>query len=102
MYEPLQAGYSARSAADHHAKMADLDLLPNIRVSSAIEERALGAQRELALVGHHRLAPTGIVVAACAHEVGAGVLHYDHDYDVIASRTSLDFKSEWLAAQGTL
>jgi predicted nucleic acid-binding protein len=98
----LEAGYSARSAVDHNAKMADLELLPCIRVTVAIEERALAAQSELASIGHHRLAPIDIVIAACAHEAEAGVLHYDRDYDILAEHTSLDFQSEWVAPPGTL
>jgi predicted nucleic acid-binding protein len=98
----LEAGYSARSPSDHQAKMADLDLLPSIRVTPAIEEVALAAQSELASVGHHRLTPIDIVIAACAHEAGAGVLHYDRDYDILAEHTSLEFESEWIAPPGTL
>jgi predicted nucleic acid-binding protein len=98
----LEAGYSARSAADHRAQMADLELLPCMRVTSAIEEQALQAQGELASVGHHRLAPMDIVIAACAHETGTGVLHYDSDYDILAARTSLEFQSAWVAPPGTL
>jgi hypothetical protein len=41
-------------------------------------------------------------IAACAHTNGAGVLHYDHDYDVLAELTSLVFDSQWLALAGTL
>lgn len=98
----LEAGYSARSAADHQAKMAQLDVLPRVYVSREAERLALQAQHELVLVGHHRLAPIDLVIAACAHEAGAGVLHYDRDYDIIAERTSLEFESEWLAPAGTL
>lgn len=98
----LEAGYSARSAADHQALMAQFDLLPRIHIDRGTERLALQAQRELALVGHHRLAPTDLLIAACAHEAGAGVLHYDGDYDIIAARTSLQFESEWLGPPGTL
>jgi predicted nucleic acid-binding protein len=98
----LEAGYSAQSGAEHQSMTADLEKLPNIGISSDVEERALRAQHELAKVGHHRLAPTDLIIAACAHEAGAGVLHYDHDYDIIAARTSLDFESEWLSPAGTL
>jgi hypothetical protein len=42
------------------------------------------------------------MIAACAPEVGAGVLHYDREYDVLATRTSLRFQNEWLAPPGTL
>lgn len=98
----LEAGYSARSGADHQTMMADLDLLPRIGVTHEVEKQALRAQRELASIGHHRLAPVDIMVAACAHEAGAGVLHYDRDYDLLAEHTSLEFDSEWLAPPGTL
>jgi hypothetical protein len=30
------------------------------------------------------------------------VLHYDHDYDLIAEKTDLSFGSIWLAARGVL
>jgi hypothetical protein len=99
----LEAGYSARGR-DHHREMMDdfVRLFPRIELTAAAEERALRAQRELAAVGHHRLVPIDLMIAACAHEAGAGVLHYDRDYDVIAERTSLRFESVWIAPAGTL
>ncbi len=81
---------------------SQLDLLPRIHMGRDTERLALQAQRELALVGHHRLAPIDLLIAACAHEVGAGVLHYDSDYDIIATCTCLQFETEWLAPSGTL
>jgi predicted nucleic acid-binding protein len=98
----LEAGYSARSAAHHTTMMGDFALLPHIPITSAVEERARQAQRELAAVGHHRLAPLDIMIAACAHEANAGVLHYDRDYDILAARTSMEFSSEWVAPAGSL
>jgi predicted nucleic acid-binding protein len=98
----LEAGYSARSAVDHQTTMAELNLLPRIHVTPEIENLTLQAQRELALVGHHRIAPIDVLIAACAHEAGVGVLHYDRDYDLFAKHTSLEFESEWLAPAGTL
>lgn len=98
----LEAGYSARSAFDHQATMADLDVLPCIRLPPAVEDRARVAQSELASVGHHRLKPIDIMIAACAHEADAGVLHYDRDYDILVEHTSLEFQSEWVALPGTL
>jgi predicted nucleic acid-binding protein len=98
----LEAGYSARSAADRKALMTRLDRLPRIAIDGNVERLALQAQRELAAVGHHRLSPMDVVIAACAHRAEAGVLHYDGDYDLLAEHTSLVFKSEWLAAPGTL
>jgi hypothetical protein len=98
----LEAGYSARSAPDHGKLMRRLEQLPRLRVDEAVERLALDAQRELAAVGHHRLAPTDLVIAACAHLVGGGVLHYDRDYDLISEHTRLDFESLWLAEAGAL
>lgn len=98
----LEVGYSARSAEDHRTMIANMRRLPHAAIGPEVEEHAFRAQRELAGVGHHRLAPIDIMIAACAHEIDAGVLHYDHDYDILASRTSLRFRSEWLAPPGTL
>jgi predicted nucleic acid-binding protein len=98
----LEAGYSARSAADRKELMARLARLPRIPIDGEVERLALQAQRELAEVGHHRLAPADVVIAACAHRAATGVLHYDGDYDLLAEHTSLEFESEWLAAAGSL
>jgi predicted nucleic acid-binding protein len=98
----LEAGYSARSAADRTALMARLDRLPRVIIDREVERLALQAQQELADVGHHRLAPPDVMIAACAHRAEAGVLHYDGDYDVLSERTSLVFDSEWLAPPGSL
>ncbi len=98
----LEAGYSARSAADHRKLLLRLEKLPRLPVDGAVERVALDAQYELAGMGHHRLAPNDLVIAACAHLAGGGVLHYDRDYDVIAEHTRLEFESVWLAEPGTL
>lgn len=98
----LEAGYSSRSGGDHEAVISRLQLLPRVELGSDVERLALRAQSELAAVGHHRLAPADLMLAACAHHSGYGVLHYDRDYDVIAAHTSLDFESEWVAPAGTL
>jgi predicted nucleic acid-binding protein len=98
----LEAGYSARSALDHKALMARLHQLPAIAIDGEVERMTLQAQRELAEIGHHRLAPMDVIIAACAHRAEAGVLHYDGDYDILAEHTSLTFESVWLAPRGSL
>lgn len=98
----LEAGYSARSAADRKALMDRFAELPRITIDAEVERVALQAQRELAEIGHHRLAPTDVLIAACAHKAEAGVLHYDGDYDLLVEHTSLVFESEWLAPPGAL
>jgi predicted nucleic acid-binding protein len=98
----LEAGYSAQSAANHREMMVKFDRLPRIAIDGEVERVALQAQRELAEVGHRRLAPMDVMIAACAHRAEAGVLHYDGDYDLLAEHTGLEFESEWLAPPGTL
>jgi predicted nucleic acid-binding protein len=98
----LEAGYSARSAADHEEIVEELQALPHFHVDEAVEARALDAQRQLARAGHHRLPPVDLLVAAVADRHGVGVLHYDHDYDLIVAKTDLNFQSVWLAAAGAL
>lgn len=98
----LEAGYSAQSAADHEQSIDRLGTLPSVSIDAEVEATARKAQRELARAGHHRLSPIDLMIAACAHEAGAGVLHYDRDYDVIAELTSLRFESVWVAPAGSL
>jgi predicted nucleic acid-binding protein len=98
----LEAGYSARSARDYDELLGELRALPHLAIDADVEELALDTHQQLARVGHHRLPPVDILVAAIAHRHDVGVLHYDRDYDVIGSKTSLDFESVWLARRGTL
>jgi predicted nucleic acid-binding protein len=98
----LEAGYSARAAADHRDLMDELLALPWAAIDDAVERRAVDAQRQLARTGHHRLPPVDILLAALADRHQLGILHYDRDYDLIAARTDLRFASEWLARAGSL
>jgi predicted nucleic acid-binding protein len=98
----LEAGYSARNAADHDELIEELLALPLISIDERIERRAIDAQRQLAHAGHHRLPPVDLILAATADRHGLGVLHYDGDFDVLRSKTDLDFESAWLAPRGEL
>lgn len=99
----LEAGWSARSADDHHDLLAGLLALPHLRMDDRVEDAALGAQQDLARRGHHRSAsPSDLLIAACAHVNHSGVLHYDGDYDVLLELTGLRFESQWLAPAGEL
>jgi predicted nucleic acid-binding protein len=98
----LEVGYSARSARDHAELFDELLALPRLAVDAQVEERAIDAQRQLARVGHHRLAPVDLIVAAVADVSRLGILHYDSDYDLLTEKTDLSFDSVWLAARGML
>ena len=98
----LEAGYSARTSREHDDLLAELLSLPHFRFDEAAEQRALDAQAQLARVGHHRLPPVDLLIAALADRHGLGILHYDRDYDLIAEKTDLRFARVWLADRGTL
>jgi predicted nucleic acid-binding protein len=98
----LEAGYSARSAGDHDELIEELLALPLISIDEGIERRAVDAQRQLAHAGHHRLPPVDLILAAIADRHRLGVLHYDRDFDLLHSKTDLDFESVWLVPRGEL
>jgi predicted nucleic acid-binding protein len=98
----LEAGYSARSARDHVQLIDELLALPRIAIDADAEDRAIDAQRQLARVGHHRLPPVDVIVAAVADTNRLGILHYDSDYDLLAEKTDLSFDSVWLTPRGSL
>src|SRR5215472_14444541 len=97
----LEAGYSARNAMDHDELLCELEALPNLEIDSVVERRALDAQAQLARVGHHRLPTVDLLLSAIADRHQVDVLHYDADYDLIASMTDLRFGSVWLATRGS-
>ena len=92
----LEAGYSARSAADHATILRYLGRLRRAPIDSEVEERALVAQAELARSAHHRLKLPDVLIAAIADRHGTGVLHYDEDFDLILEHTTLSYDSAWL------
>jgi len=98
----LEAGFSAQDAGEHSEAMERLLRFSHLPVDEAAEWAAREAQSDLARIGHHRMAPTDLMIAACAHVAGGGVLHYDRDYDLILEHTSLNFESVWLAEPGTI
>jgi predicted nucleic acid-binding protein len=98
----LEAGYSARHTREREEIFTLLSALPRVPIDHQVEQRALAAQDQLTRVGHHRLPPVDLLLAAVADRHGLGVLHYDHDYDLIAERTDLAFDSVWVAVRGSI
>jgi predicted nucleic acid-binding protein len=78
----LEPGYSARNGADHAALIGDLLALPRVQIDDQVEDRALDAQAQLARMGHHRVPPMDLLIAALADSNRLGVLHYNRDYDL--------------------
>ena len=96
----LEVGYSARDPAGYAATarrrtdgFVDLPLRPEIA------DRARAVQAMLARRSQHRAAGiVDLLTAAIAEHHGAIVLHYDHDFDHIASVSGQ--QAVWVAPRG--
>jgi predicted nucleic acid-binding protein len=62
--------------------------------------RALQAQGAMTATGTHRVKVSDLVIAAAATEVGVTVLHYDVDFERIASATGQP--TEWAVRRGSI
>jgi predicted nucleic acid-binding protein len=94
----LEVLYSARNVDDYEILRSDLAALPWLPVTVAAMDRALEVQHALALRGQHRLPLPDLMIAATAELHDATVLHYDHDYDLIASVTGQP--TQWIVERG--
>lgn len=79
----LELLYSARSQSDYHTLEDDLAQFRYLRMDAETFTIALGAQRELAATGHHRVAVPDLLIASCAQQHGADVVHVDRHYETL-------------------
>ncbi len=79
MNPAVQLAYGAFEALE-----AALDVLHELRIDA--ETIAIGrtAQRELAARSQHRVSIPDLLIAACAQQHQAAVLHLDRHYDTLA------------------
>lgn len=98
----LEMGYSARNPAELQlVQRTRRDLFASLPITDAIAERAQQVQALLAERGLHRAAgPLDLITAAVAEANRAVVLHYDADFEHIASVTRQ--RQEWIAPRGSL
>jgi predicted nucleic acid-binding protein len=96
----LEVLHSARSKADAERirdEMRGFDWLPT---PDEAWDRALDVQTRLIAAGNWKaLSVSDLVIAATAERNGATVLHYDGDYDMIASVTGQPMR--WVVPAGT-
>ena len=98
----LEAGYSGRDLAGvREVARRRKDLYVVLPVSEAIADRARDVQVRMAVRGHHRAAGViDLLTAAIAEHHGAVVLHYDADFEHIATTTGQPHR--WVVPRGTL
>jgi predicted nucleic acid-binding protein len=80
----LEMLYSARSPDDYTKIEDSLSVFRNLSVNAETILTAVTAHRELGEKGRHRLPIPDLLIAACAHQNQAAVLHIDRHYDVLA------------------
>lgn len=82
---------------------ADAGELPLLWITERAERRAGDLQRQLRSAHQHLgVPPLDYLIAAIAEDHGAAILHYDADFDRLATHTDLAVAAEPLAALGTL
>jgi predicted nucleic acid-binding protein len=98
----LELLFSARSGADHRVRRADLALrFGHVPIDQRALDRAVEVQGLLADRGQHRGANVpDLVVAAAAERAALAVLHYDADFDLIATVTGQVV--EWVVPRGSV
>ncbi len=99
----LELLYSARNGESFDRLAADLAELRDIPLTRSVTNAAQRAFRKLAHMRptrHRSVSLPDLLIAAAAEDAALGVLHYDEDFDTLA--TVLDFESRWIAPRGSL
>lgn len=81
----LELLYSARSADDYTRLEEDLAVFRELRMDTETFAIAATAQRELAGQGRHRVPLPDLLIAACAQQHAADVLHVDRHYELLST-----------------
>ena len=76
--------YSARSPRAFERLEDELDAFHELRTDAETIAIARTAQRELAVRSRHRVPIPDLLIAACAHQHQAAVLHQDRHYETLA------------------
>jgi predicted nucleic acid-binding protein len=97
----LELLYSATSRTTYRALAEALRGMPRIAIEEAGVRRALEVQAMLAERSQHRGVPLpDLLIAACAEHAELAVLHYDADFDRIASLTGQ--QTQWIVPRGSV
>ena len=96
----LEVGYSARNADEWDQLVGALDAFDAVETTAAHLRRALQVQRLLAQRSQRGRKIPDLLVAAAAEELDVAVLHYDADFDLIASVTGQ--RCQWVVPAGTV
>lgn len=97
----LEAGFSSTSPATHAGMREARAAWPFVDIDQPVLNRAVEVQDALASESQHRGAKIAdLIIAAAAEAASLVVLHYDHDFDLIANVTGQPV--EWIVPAGTV
>jgi predicted nucleic acid-binding protein len=97
----LEAGFSSTSPASHRAMRQQRLAWPFVQMTQQTLDRSVAVQDALAERSQQRGAKIAdLLIAAAAEAAGLVVLHYDHDFDLIAEITGQP--TEWILPAGTV
>ncbi|WP_313885621.1 PIN domain-containing protein [Fodinicola feengrottensis] len=96
----LEVGASARNADAWDALLRANRTLVAVDVEPGDLARAGGVQRALAAAGRRGRKLPDLLIAAAAERRGLTILHYDHDFDLIADVTGQPH--EWVVPRGSM
>jgi predicted nucleic acid-binding protein len=97
----LEVLYSARNHEEHETiRQRRMFAYRSVPITQGTLTRAVSIQGQLARKGQHRVPIPDLIIAAVAEEAGLTILHYDHDYDIIAEATGQPV--EWVVERGSI
>jgi predicted nucleic acid-binding protein len=96
----LEIGSSASNASEWSRIQSFLDAYGSIQIESQDFHFALDLQRKLADAGLKGRKPPDLLIAAVAIRVEHTVLHYDRDFQHVASVS--DLSHEWIVPAGSV
>jgi predicted nucleic acid-binding protein len=96
----LEVLYSARHLTDYEEVLEERRSLGSAPVTPEVMSTAIDLQHSLARRGQHRVPIPGLLISAAAKHAELVVLHYDSDFERIASVGGAD--QEWVVPQGSV
>jgi predicted nucleic acid-binding protein len=96
----LEMGFSASNAREWQARQSVLAALDPVDVTPAVIARAKVVQHMLAQHALKGRKVPDLIIAAAAELADLIILHYDQDFEIIASVTGQ--RHEWIVPRGTV
>lgn len=95
----LEVQYSARNKTEFARERDHFESFEWLDITGEVSEFAVELQWSLAKCGQHRMPTPDVMIAATAAVHDVPLLHYDHDFDLIADVTGQ--RTEWIVPRGS-